>query len=82
MYFESGHFEVMNGVIFVSKPEVIEKVEQETLQPPYITDMPRNDLLSIIFSIDPKSGFQTIISFKNLIKLDMFTMYTFIPFKW
>ena len=53
MYFEtvSGHFEVINGVIFVSNPQVIEKVEQETLQLPYITDMPRNDFLSIIFSM-------------------------------
>ena len=53
MYFEtvSAHFEVINGVIFISNPQVIEKVEQETLQLPYITDMPRNDFLSIIFSM-------------------------------
>ena len=53
MYFEtvSGHFEVINGVIFISNPQVIEKVEQETLQLPYITDMLRNDFLSIIFSM-------------------------------
>ena len=70
MYFEtvSGHLEVINGVIFRSNLQVIEQVEQEIAQLPYITEM-----LGLVgpvrISFDFDSAYllliQTIISFKN-----------------
>ena len=70
MYFEtvSGHLEVINGVIFRSNLQVIEQVEQEIVQLPYITEM-----LGVVgpkrISFDFDSAYllliQTIISFKN-----------------